>query len=210
MAKSTNQQRDSTKALFDAVAVEIAEVGYRDLSLERVANRAGVAESSLEPQFVDRTVLVEAAQEDLFERFLTRLRRACETQGSWPLKVKVGIGVTLDLAAASPAGARFLLVDTLGINRRTMQRAIGSRERLATLLAAGRTETPHGAALPGITEQVMIAGLTGVIAARAVSGEAEHLPALAPQLVELVLLPYLGSEAAAEVARRPRPAAEQL
>lgn len=198
-------QPTQMKALFDAVAVETAEVGYRDLSVEGVFARAAISEPSLRAEFTDKLTLVETAQEDLFERFLARLMRVCAAQSSWPLKVKVGVGVTLDSAVASQAAARFLLVDSLGINRKTMERALESRDRLASLLGAGRSETIYGSTLPGITEQVLVAGLTGVIAARVVGDEAEHLPGLAPQLVELILLPYLGSEAAAEVARRPRP-----
>lgn len=209
MAKPTKKPTP-TKVLFDAVVAVIAEVGYRGLSVESVIDRAGVSESSFRAHFADKQALVEAAQEDLFERFLTRLLGACGTQSSWPLKVKVGIGVTLDLAAASPSKAQFLVVDSLGISRKAARRAIESRDRLASLMAAGRAETPHGDTLPGITEQALVAGILGVVSTRLYSGEAELLPALAPQLVELTLAPYLGREGAAELARRPRPPVEGL
>jgi AcrR family transcriptional regulator len=199
MAKTT------TKSLFDAAAAEIAEVGYAGLSVKGVVDRAGVSDSFFHSHFADELALVEAAQQDLFERFFARLLRACGTQSSWPLKVKVGVGATLDLAAAAPAKARFLVVDSPGINRRMAQRAIEYRDRLAGLLAPGRTEITHGDSPPDIIEPLLVGGLIGVIEARVVSDEAAHLPALAPQLVEMLLLPYLGAEAAAEVARRPRP-----
>lgn len=204
MAKTTKRPTP-TQALFDATAAEIAEVGYQDLSVERVVRRAGVSGSFFRTHFADDLALVEAAQQDLFERFLTRLQRACGVRSSWPLKVKVGVGVTLDLAAAAPDKARFLVVDSPGISRETALRAIECRDRLARLLAAGRPGTPHGSDLPGNIEEALIGGVIGVIEARVVGGEAEHLPALAPQLVELILLPYLGPEAATEAARRPRP-----
>ncbi|HSS41630.1 MAG TPA: hypothetical protein VLK37_03670 [Solirubrobacterales bacterium] len=124
------------------------------------------------------------------------------------MKVKVGIGVTLDMVADSPVDAQFLVVETMAVGDDFLQRVLDSRDRLGRLLIGGRNETPHGAELPGITEAVLIAGIAGVIAAQLRAGETMHLPAVAPQLVELTLTPYLGSERAVAVARRPRPGAE--
>lgn len=198
------------EALIDAVVAETAERGYADLSVEEIAGRAGISVSSFHARFPDKQAAVEAAHEAVFERFVSRLTRTCETQASWPLKVKVGIGVALDLAAASPAGARFLVLTSLAANPELTRQAIEARDRLARLLASVRAESPQGAALPALTEQTLIGGLIGVVSAQLVAGEAENLPALAPELVQLTLLPYLGQESAAEVARRPRPAIEGL
>jgi AcrR family transcriptional regulator len=200
------------EAVLKAVVAGTAECGYSALSAEEIATRAGITVSSFHGFFASKQSAVEAAHEALFGRFVDRLIQTCETQAAWPLKVKVGIGVALDLAAASPLEARFLTVDSLVANRELALQTIEARDRLARLLAAGRAERPRDIAipLPALTEQAIIAGLVGVISARLLGGEAEYLPALAPELVELTLLPYLGAEAAAEVARRPRPTIEGL
>jgi hypothetical protein len=152
-----------------------------------------------------RDGLTEAAYETLFERYLNQLLQACGGQPSWPLKVKVGIGATLDMAAAAPHAAQLLAVETAAINRGFLRQMLDSRDRLARLLLDGRKERPHGVDLPRITESVLVAGVAEVISARLRAGEAKHLPAVAPELVEFILLPYLGHDAAEEVARRPRP-----
>jgi AcrR family transcriptional regulator len=199
---------DRDQALIDAVVEETIEVGTFDLSVERVSARAGISQSEFHERFSDERAAVDAAHEVLFERFVDRLLRVCDAQPNWPLKVKAGIGLALDLTAASPVRARFLMLDPPIADRDLILKAIESRDRLARLLAAGRSETPNGSILPAITEQVLVAGVWGVILARLAGGEAEHLPALAPQLVELTLIPYLGRGEAAEVARRPRPRVE--
>lgn len=201
---------DSRAALIEAAVAEAVEGGYLELTAERIAARAGVPAAAFQASFGGEQEAIEAAYEAVFGCFETRLLQACETQPSWPLKVKAGIGVTLDLAAASPLEARFLTLDTMAANRALVRRMFDSRDRLSRLLVAGRTETPRGADLPGLVEQVLIAGVAGVISSQLQAGQAEHLPALAPQLVELTLLPYLGSEAAAAVANRPRPDIQAL
>jgi AcrR family transcriptional regulator len=204
-AKDTNSE-----ALIEALAAETVEVGFAKLSIERVIARAGVPRASLPADFEDLGKAVSVAHGVIFDRFVSRLLRACEAQSSWPLKVKVGIGLTLDLAAAAPDRARFLMLDSLTDDPALVRQGLEARDRLATLLASGRSLSPYGAELPGITEQALVGGVGGVILARLVNGEAEHLPALAPELVQLTLFPYLGAEAAAAVARRPRPQIDDL
>lgn len=201
----TTNATDWRKRLIEAVVVETGESGYAELTVEGVARRAGATPDLFYSQFEDKKAAFQTAYECTFERYLSRLLQACETQPSWPSKVKVGIGVTLDLVAASPVEAKFLAVEAMAVNDDFRRRVLDSRDRLARLLAAGRTETPHGPELPGVIEVALVGGIAGVIAAQLQDGEAKHLPALAPELVEFTLNPYLGREEAARVAGRSRP-----
>src|SRR3954454_11744477 len=134
---------DWPERLLDAVVATTAEFGRAGLTVERVVRRAGTDPPTFYAHFADEQAAVKAAHEALFERYLDRLLQACRGQSRWPLKVKVGVGVTLDLAAASPVDARFL-VETLVGSWDFPGGVIDSRDRLARLLVSGRTETPHG------------------------------------------------------------------
>jgi AcrR family transcriptional regulator len=198
------KEKDLRQKLLEAVVAETAAFGHAGVTEERIIRKAGVTRAWFLSQFADKEAAVEAAYRCRFEHYIGLLRQTCDLQSSWPLKVKVGIGVTLDLAAASPDEARFLL-ETMAGTRSTAGGKLDSRDRLARLLVAGRTETPAGAELPGLLESALIGGIAGVVSAQLRAGEANRLPALAPDLVELTLMPYLGREGAAAVARRPRP-----
>jgi AcrR family transcriptional regulator len=204
-SNSTTQPADWRERLIEAVIAETVQSGYAELRIERIARRAGATPAQFHAHFAGKAAAVEAAYESLFERYLSRLLATCEAQSSWPLKVKVGIGVTLDMASASPVEAQFLAVEAIAIDGDLRQRVLDLRDRLARLLVAGRTETPHGAELPGVVESALVGGIAGVITTQLQDGEARQLPALAPELVELTLTPYLGREEAAEVAGRPYP-----
>ena len=212
MNKSTPTVKatERRERLIDATVAETVEFGYAVLTVDRIIRRAGTSRASFYSQFAGKQAAVEAAYECLAERFLSRLLEVCGAQPSWPLKVKVGIGVTLDMFAASPVDAQFLAVDAMAVNDDFLRRVLDSRDRLARLLAAGRTETQHGAELPGVIESALVGGISGVISTQLRAGEAKHLPALAPELVELTLTPYLGREKAAAVARRPLPPVKGL
>jgi AcrR family transcriptional regulator len=196
--------------LIEAVVETTSELGLGAVTPEAIVSRAGVAPSVFHANFDSKEAAIEAAHEVVFESFIARLLAACEAQPEWPLKVKVGIGVSLDYAAAAPGHLRFLMLDSLTFNREIARHTIDARGRLARLLAEGRRHSERGSELPSLTEQVLIGGLIGTIALQLAAGEEKRLPELAPQLTQFTLLPYLGAEEAARVARRPKPPHEGL
>jgi AcrR family transcriptional regulator len=194
---------DTRERLIAAVVQETFELRHPGVTVEQIARRAGVAEGTFYAHFDSPGAALSAAHHSRFDRYLARLRETCRIQPTWPLKVKVGIGATLDMAAASPADALFLTETSLG-QWDTPGGALESRDRIARLLIAGRAETAYGDELPGLLESVLVSAIAAAISAQLSAGEAKRLPALAPELTELVLTYYLGREAAAELARRPR------
>jgi len=142
----------------------------------------------------------------ILEEFLAHLRQVCEMQADWALKVKVAIGAALDFAAAAPEQAKLLTHCPSPDFEESFRVGSEVRDHLAAMLAVGRSQVSSGLSLPGLTEQMLVGGVQAVIAGRLMHGEALQLPDLAPQLVQIVLNPYLGSEEAARVASRPRPA----
>lgn len=142
----------------------------------------------------------------ILEEFLEHLRGVCRVQAEWALKVKVSVGAALDFAAAAPERAKLLTWEPSPPGEGRSQLAVEARNHLAALLAGGRSQLNPDPPPPGLTEQMLVGGVQAVIAARLREGEALRLPDLAPQLVQIVLIPYLGSQEAARVARRPKPA----
>ena len=63
---------------------------------------------------------------------------------------------------------------------------------LALALAAGRLEYPRARWLPGPTEQLLVGGVVSLVGQRLLGGEDAALAELAPEITELILLPYLG------------------
>ena len=147
--------------------------------------------------------------DDFANRFDSALARlqvavldACEREAQWPAKIAAAIHAALGFAAADPAAARTLTVDALaqgGYGVRRRQRAI---EHYAELLGAGAPEDPRR---PAIAEEIAVSAIASILTERVYAGAERELPTLAPQLVEFVLIPYLGTEEAKAHARRYRP-----
>ena len=194
------------------VAATLELIGRRGLvglTVDEVVATAGVSREIFERNFDDIPQLVEEAFETSFQGFLAILVEACDAQEQWPLKVKAGIGAALDYAGAAPLEARLLFAEPGAIGPALSRRALAARDRLASMLAAGRHLGEEGCHLPPLIEQALTAGLVGTIAARLEQGEAGGLPQLAPDLVTYTLLPYLGRSEAARIAGRPFPVRDE-
>ncbi|HVO55044.1 MAG TPA: hypothetical protein VMT37_11595 [Solirubrobacterales bacterium] len=191
--------------LLRAVPGALAEHRAPGLSPERIAAAAGLPAASFSAHFGSVAGAVLASQDLVVARYRERLAEACRGQSDWPFKVKVAIGASLDLAAASPEQARMLDPAVLGGEPQVVRSAFHLRDQLASLLAKTCREGGVGDGLPTLTEQALVGGLCSTVLSRLDDGEAKRLPDLASQLVEITLMPFLGRSEAARIARRPAP-----
>lgn len=194
-----NQRR----RLVVGVARAMAEHGYAKLTVEQVISAAGVSRSTFYQQFDNKQQAVLAAHTVVFERFLSALLRACDSEREWPLKIKAAVSATVAFAMEEPEQAQLLALDSLAGDAEVASRVLASNDHLASLLSAGRQYNPRGAELPTLTEKALVGAVSAIVAGRLVNGEAESLGELEPQIVELILIPYLGPEEASRVAKAP-------
>ena len=103
------------------------------------------------------------------------------------------------LAEAS-AVARVFAIEAPGISFAAAERQFAALDRLATLLRDGRSLYREAAELPELTERTLIGGVVSIVTEHLLAEDAQAIPDLRPQLVEVLLIPYLGPEQARAVA----------
>jgi hypothetical protein len=92
-----------------------------------------------------------------------------------------------------------LAADYLAGDPNLSSRVRAFHEQLIDLLAEGRRHYPKATSLPPVTEQALIGALSSLITRRRAM-DAGEIATLREQLVELTLIPYLGSAQAAAIA----------
>jgi hypothetical protein len=145
---------------------------------------------------------------DAFEAAFAGLRQAleaaCAAEAQWPERAAGAIVAALEFAAAQPGTARVLLSDPFANGLYGALRHRRMVAHLAALLEEGRQQRADaGIGLPPITEEALVGGAAEVVAERLRSGHETTIPALAPELIELVLAPYVGAETARRIAADP-------
>lgn len=118
----------------------------------------------------------------------TAVLDACAGAGDWPAQIAAGICAGVDFAIANPTVARELIADataTPGCLQR-YERVVG---RLAGFI---QVKAPLGTRLPPSTDEALVAGIVGLVGDHIRIGRVDRLAELRPELVLLILLPYLG------------------
>lgn len=138
--------------------------------------------------------------EAAFGRLQVLLEMACAGRGSWTERATAAVRQALEFAAAEPEAAGVLTNEALAQGPDGVARYERLMNYLAGLLAAGRTESPHGAELPPSTERSVAGGVAAIVANRVDRGGAQALLALTPEIVQFVLTPYFGTGEAKRIA----------
>jgi AcrR family transcriptional regulator len=192
--------------LLNATASVIAEQGYASLAVSDLTARAGVSRATFYKLFDDKHDCVLAAQGWAIDRLLGAIAAAAEplagAQGEWPRAVAAGVGAALDFAAAFPGQARLVLASSHSPSEPRLARdGLALHLRLVRLLREGSKRFPGARSPSELTEQAAVGAAMSIVGTCLAAGEVEALPELRADIVQIVLMPYLGGNEARRVAR---------
>jgi hypothetical protein len=127
------------------------------------------------------------------EELQVAVARGCAaSSGPWAGRLAAGIRAALSFAASNPAAAR-----TLIDSRATQQEADGDYRALIDRFSGQlRDCAPPDRRVPPSSEEAVVANIAGVVNGCLHSGSAGRLDEMAPYLVYLALLPYVGFDEA--------------
>lgn len=186
--------------LLAAVAKAAGEEGYERVTVEQVARYAGASPATFEAHFESREQALIAAYDAFLERLWVEATVACEAAAPWSVRVKGAIGAVLASMVEASSMARAFVVEASAGSMAGAERQLAAMDRFAQLLRQGREACPGARALPEATERTLVGGIASIVSGCLLAEDPQALPALEPQLVELVLIPYVGPEEARRAA----------
>ena len=193
----TGEQRER---LVSAFAKAAAEHGYAGLELDQVRRYAGVTEDAFAAHFENKEQGLIAAQDAFFDRLWLDVAGACDAPGDWPLKVRAALAAILASLVEASNLARVFAIEAAAASLAAAERQFAALDQFARLLAGGRRLYPEAASLPEATERALVGGIASIVSGHLLMEDPQAIPALEAQLVELVLIPYLGEGEARRVA----------
>ena len=107
------------------------------------------------------------------------------------------------MIAAEPLPARLVIVEAQTAGPEALARYERTREGLVPYLLACREQSPHAGELPETLEEAILGGVAWLLHQRLVSGSTKELGDLYPELVDIVIAPYVGEDAAAGLVSSP-------
>jgi len=196
-AVGTQEERDRLINAFTRLA---AEQGYSKTSIDEVSASAGLPPTSFFEYFDSKAQLLEAAHDAFFERLAEQAKDACRGEETWPAGVKAAVTATFEFLLETASRARLFMVEASAGGVPLFERKLALTRRFADLLEEGRTRVLPPADLPASTEWILVGGALARISEVLLAEEPGALVDLEPEVVELILMPYVGPEEARRAA----------
>jgi AcrR family transcriptional regulator len=190
-------QRERLVAAFAKAA---AEHGYARLEVEHVLRYAGLPRSIFDEHFTSKEQGLVAAQDAFLDRLWLEVVQACEAPGEWPAKVRAALAAILSSLVEASSLARVFAVEGTAVSLAAAERQFAALDQFAALLREGRRHFPAAASLPDATERALVGGIASIVSGHLLMEDPQAIPALETELVELVLMPYLGATEARRTA----------
>jgi AcrR family transcriptional regulator len=184
------------------LAAAIAEKGYAAVTIADVVRHARVSKRTFYEHFADKEACFLAAYDMVADHIRASMRAAAESFEEWPQQVRAALATMLRFLASEPELARLCMVEPVAAGGEIAARHRASMQGFVEILKAGRPEHSGQRPLPQATEETLIGGIVSLIVREISAGRTEDLEKLLPDLVELILAPYLGIEEAERLARR--------
>ncbi len=182
--------------LLGAAAQILAERGYARTTSAAIARRAHVSSAAFYVHFESVSDCLLAAYEMTADSLSEIVSEACEAPIEWPLRLGRAVDEVLSFLAAEPALAELLGPEApAGIASIAAARA-RLVESLAGRLRGGDIPQKERGEIPGATERGLIDGAAGLIADRVRTRDTTSLLGLAPELTEILAIPYREASAA--------------
>lgn len=178
----------------------VVEHGYAKTTVIKISAAAGVSRRTFYSFYKGKQEAVFDAYARVSDFLIEVTAEAGAGRRGWPAAVRAELGALLEAFAANPDLARFALIAPPAAGSQLADVYAGFLERLLAGLVEDR---PKSARRPSAgTEHGVVGGLAALIVEEVEAGRGEQLPQLLPDLLELVLTPYLGRERAIKEARR--------
>jgi AcrR family transcriptional regulator len=193
--------RNQRDRLIAALILTLADVGYQKTTVSMIGRRAAVSKSDFYKHFDSKDACFFAAYDFAVERMRGAVVEACAAAGAaeWARRVQAGVIALLSLLAEEPALAAIVLAEGLRAGRGIYDRYQAAVESFVPLLREGSPDGPGGQPVPAATDEAVVGGVASLLSRRAIAGEAADLTGLVPDVVEFVLTPHLGTEAARRI-----------
>jgi AcrR family transcriptional regulator len=196
------------RVLCSAMQV-VAEVGYGQMTVARVASGARVSRRTFYDLFIDREDCFLAAFEDGIGRVSGVVLGACAGERSWQGQVRAGLEALLGFLDEEPSVGSLLVVDALRAGARVQERRAEVLQGIADALQRGGSQSASGRVLSPLAGEGVVGGVLGVIHTRLSAKRSGRMRDLLGSLMGMVVLPYLGPAAAQRELKR-RSAAPDL
>jgi AcrR family transcriptional regulator len=195
-------RRDQRRRILRATGELVAKRGYNDVTIELIVKRARVSYKTFYKHFSNKEECFLQLTDAIFMAAEREIRtRLAAEPGEWPQRVIAALRTFVELIVSDPLIARACIVEAPTAGPVIFERYERAIKALVPLFIGGRELSPHGDQLPSTIEITLAGSVLWSAYQRLIVGEVDRIEELLPEVIELVLRPYIGDEEAARLAK---------
>jgi AcrR family transcriptional regulator len=184
--------------LLEAVLLVSSEVGYEQVTVKQVIERAKTSRATFYKNFKDREDCFVQAYREASEWLYRRVLGLAQRQPSWREGLRVGLAELLEFCANQPETAKALFLEAHAAGGEALAQHDLLMERLADVIDGARGETGPRPSPPPTTSSFLVGAIETLISAKLANGEAKTAPEALPGILHFVVMQYYGEDAAWE------------
>ena len=195
--------------ILTAIGEVARERGAASLTVAHVVARSGVSRRTFYELFEDREDCFLAALEQAIGKASERVLPAYRSGGSWRERIRGGLDELLGFLDEQPAMGALCVVDSLSAGPAALERRTEILGVLVDAVHEGRREVKTGAKPTRLVAEGAVGAVLSMVHTRLQGSSPPRLRGLLNPLMSIVVLPYLGPEAAERELALPAPKARR-
>jgi AcrR family transcriptional regulator len=180
-----------------ALAAVAGERGYPAVTIAEIAARAQMSQATFYANFDDKEAALLATLDSAAAQAMAVMGPAARRSPDWPNALRAGFGALCVFSATEPDFARLANVEASAAGPKALAQRDRSLEQMRVLMKPGFMLNPD---VPLFVADAIIGAVWGLFYQTIVGTGPQGMPEIAPLASYIALSPFIGAEAAAEVA----------
>lgn len=191
------------RRLLSALVEPFVTDGYRATSVERICRASGIDLRLFNHLFTSTEDCFLQAYDELLGEVGRLLAASLPSEGTWPERLAAGLTRALELIDESPTSARLVLVEAQRATPTIAAHHLATIEQLVPFMREGRVFS--ASYIPPLLDSTLLFGVAYTLGLQLTEHPRQPVAGLRPELLRLLLLPYLGDKRTADfIANRAR------
>jgi AcrR family transcriptional regulator len=196
--------KSQRERIVDATADIVAEKGLAGLTIPEIASRANVSHETFYEMYSTKLDAFVGAQKVGMHQAVGIGQEAFEAaMPDWPRAIAAGLRALIAYLVSEPAHAHLSIVDAFGASPETIKIRNETMTVAAAYFRRGYELARGDTGVPKIAADAGVGGAWQVIHHEIENERIAELPDTTPQLIYLLLTPFIGPKQAAKVALEP-------
>jgi AcrR family transcriptional regulator len=203
--------KNQRERIVDATAAIVAEKGLAGLTIPEIASRASVShETFYEMYSTKQDAFLGAQKVGMHQAFIIAVGAyEAHKRESWPRGIAEGLRALIGFLQSEPAHAHLSIVDTFAASPETLAIRDEVLAGFAVYFRPGERPPNADFEAPEIAPEAVVGGVWQVLHHYVENGSFDELEQALPQLIYMLLTPFIGPKEAAKAARRPPASGEE-